>query len=135
MASKKKVHDDYVCYSMKILDFAIGYGVRMGEEGDQQENFHFDFEVELEEPIKGVSSGSVLVYGTKDGGGGSLHYDSDKKLHGCLWIGLAGATGLSGLLASGKIPHLVFWGTSFYKRDSRIKDVSWYTAGHSELIG
>lgn len=133
MAAKRKIANDYVCYSMKILDFAIGYDVRQGEDEEQQEHFHFDLEVELDEPKKGVSRGSLTVYGTIDGGGGSLNYDSDKQLHGCLWVGLAGATALSSLLTAGNIPHLHLWGTSFFRRDARIRDVSWYTPGHPEL--
>ena len=134
MFAKKKLRDDYVCYSLEILDYSIGYSVRIGQEGDQDENFHFDFQVQLSESVNSVSKGSIIVYGTKDGGGGALHYDSDKNLHGCLWMGNAGAIALSGLLATGQTPRLVLWGNSFFRREARIRDISWYTAGHSELV-
>lgn len=135
MAKKYNRPNDHVLYSMKITNHAIGYSVRTGEDGEQQEHFNFDLYVELDEPIKGVSNGGLILYGTQTGGGGSINYDSDKYLHGCLWIGTAGAVALANLLNSGKIPRMHLWGNSLYRRSAIIRDVSWFTEGHSELEG
>jgi hypothetical protein len=131
--AKRSKRDEYTCHSLEISRHAVGYAVHAGKDGGPDEYFNFDLQVELEDSPKGVLTGSIILYGKSDGCGGTIHYDSDKELHGCLWIGLNGAVALTALLAAGKVPKLMLWGSPFFRRSAQIRDISWYTPGHYEL--
>jgi len=134
MAKKKKAPDEYCCYTMKITEYALGYCARLNNENQHDECFDLSLEVELLEPIKGITIGGLVLYGKNDYSGGSLNYGKDKYLHGCLWMGIAGTTALINLLSVGIVPQFVLWGSVFRYRSASITDVSWYTPGHPELV-
>jgi len=131
--AKKSKRDEFVLHALTIKHQEIGYSVHPGEEGAADEYFNFDLEVELDDPPNGIQPGSLILYGRPGTCGGSIHYRSDKVLHGCLWMGLHGAVALASVLASGVVPKLVLSGSPFFRREARIRDVSWYTPGHPEV--
>lgn len=133
MSRSRSKPTDYVWHAAQILTCEIGYSVHSTEVCDVSEHFNFDLKVKLEDSPKGALAGSIILYGKSDGCGGTIHYDSDKELHGCLWIGLNGAVALAALLAAGTVPKLMFWSSPFFRRSAQIRDISWYTPGHYEL--
>lgn len=134
MVSKKTSDKPQISIVARITKWECGYTAHAVEEAETDECFNFDFEIELEDPVRGVKQGSLIVYGSPSSCGGTIHYDSDLTLHGCVWLGLNGAVALSSLLAAGVVPRLVLWGGPFHRREARIRDVSWYTPGHPEVV-
>lgn len=131
--AKKTKPDEFVFHCLTIKNYEIGYSVHPGDEGTCEEYFNFDLEVELDDPPKGVQPGSLILYGRMGMCGGSIHYRSDRELHGCIWMGPHGAVAMATVLASGVVPKLVLSGSPFVRRQARIRDVSWYTPGHPEV--
>ena len=123
----------FFSYKLRLTQWAIGYSADKKGGHNLDEYFNLDLEVSLKEPIKDVRAGHMVLYGSSDHAGGTIHYDSEKKLHGCLWIGIHGAAALVNLLINGHVPTIVLWGSKFRYREARIQDVSWFTEGHPEL--
>jgi len=133
MARTTSSASENLCYELLITRWAVGYSSHHKDGQEPDEYFNLDLDVSLKETVKDVRAGNLVLYGSKGIAGGSLNYDSEKRLHGCLWIGLHGAASLATLLINDYRPTLVLWGSKFRYREARIRDVSWFTEGHPEL--
>ena len=101
---------------------------------DLEEGFSVHLEVELLEPVKGITSGSITLYSdTEPRFGGVLNYDRDKRLQGGVWLKPEGVASLIGLLSAGHKIRMDLIGKLFHYRSASIRDVTWFIEGYPDI--
>jgi hypothetical protein len=97
------------------------------------DHLQIDISVQFEKSLDGVSGGDLLIYSASESRGGIVHYDKERRFHGCLWLDVVNTQVLATLLASGKAIVLCLTGRPFHRRQMFVDRVYWYTKGHPGL--
>ncbi len=113
MPRRRKQLQQFRGYQLVISKWEIGFSSSQVEENPHEECLDLALDVELFIPIKGVTAGHLVLYGSTDGAGGYLKYDNDKTLNGALWIGFSGTATLLTILVVGRQIILVLYGKPF----------------------
>lgn len=127
MPHRRKQYPQFQGYMLRIINWEIGFSSYGRKEESRDEYFNLALDVQLPEPVKGVSGGEITLFGSTELGGGYLEYDINKTLRGALWIGTAGAATLVTLLTAGRQIILFLYGNPFRYRSAAIRDVCCYT--------
>jgi hypothetical protein len=80
-------------------------------------------------PVNGVAGGDLLIHASPESRGGAIHYDRERRLHGCLWMDAGNTQMLATFLALGKAVVLGLEGQAFRYRRMDVDRVFWYTKG------
>lgn len=120
-------------YRLRIKSWSAYYTNSASCE-DLDEGFSVHLEVELLEPVKGITSGSITLYSDAEPRfGGVLNYDRSKRLQGGVWLKPEGVISLIGLLSTGHRIRMNLNGKLFHYKSASIRDVSWFIEGYPDI--
>ena len=120
--------DESASYDVDVVNWSVTGSSGSGPKG-VSDHFQIDVSVRFETPVNGVAGGDLLIYASPESRGGTIHYDRERRLHGCLWMDAANTQMLATLLALGKAVVLGLEGTPFRYRRMFVDRVFWYTKG------
>jgi hypothetical protein len=121
-------HIPEICYELDVVGWAVA----------STDAVQINVSVRFQTPVKGVQEGDLLIYSDEahdksETVTGTISYNDDHCLRGCLWIGSHSGQLLVTLLAAGHPIELHLYGKPFRYRSAFVNDVFWYTKGHPDL--
>jgi hypothetical protein len=124
--------DESAWHNLDVVSWALAGESGPGAEGPSG-HLQIDISVQFETPAHGVTGGDLLIYSDPESHGGIVHYDRERRRHGCLWMDVANAQVLATLLAVDKQIVLCLTGRPFKRRKMFVDRVHWFTKGHPAL--
>lgn len=128
---RKRPVDEAVSYDLDVVNWSVAGSSGSGPKG-VSDYFQIDISVRFETPVNGIEA-DMVVYSDPETRGGSINYDRERHLYGCLWMDVANMQMLATLLALGKPIVLCLTGKRFRYRRTSVDHVNWYTKGHPDL--
>ena len=120
--------DESASYDVDVVTWAFA-GSSGSDPKGASDHLQIDVSVQFETPVKGVAGGDLVIYASPGSRGGSMRYDRQGRLHGCLWMDVAHTQILATMLALGKAIVLCLTGEPFRYRQMFVDRVDWYTKG------
>lgn len=124
--------DQSAWYNLDVVSWALAGESGPGVKG-ASDHVQIDISVQFETPVRGVAGGDLVIYSDPESRGGIVHYDRERRLHGCLWMDVANAQVLATLLAADKQIVICLTGRPFHRSRMLIDRLYWYTKDHPDL--
>lgn len=132
LRKRRRPADQSAWYNLDVVSWALAGESGPGAKGTS-DHLQLDISVQFETLVHDVTGGDLLIYSDPESRGGIVHYDRERRLHGCLWMDVANAQVLATLLAADKRIVLCLTGEPFHRRQMFVDRVYWYTKGHPDL--